>query len=81
MNEAKQFRVEGISYLFSIWNYIDLIPPIGIYALETLIIIGLFDISIDASVERTFLSVITFFMWFKVLYFMRIYEPKILNFQ
>lgn len=29
-NEVRQLKKDGFDYLSSIWNYIDIIPPIGI---------------------------------------------------
>jgi len=33
INELKQFKAQGIVYITSVWNYIDLIAPLGILAL------------------------------------------------
>ena len=73
-NEVKQLRNEGFAYLTSFWNYIDLIPPIGIYMIAVMFV---FETTVQKKVEiwveRSMLSIITFFMWFKFLYFLRIF--------
>lgn len=75
INELKQLSQEGFSYLLSFWNYIDLIPPIGIYLIAVMFLFEHFaNIKVDIWIERSFLSIITFFMWFKFLYFFRIYD-------
>ena len=39
VNEMRQLKNDGFDYLLSMWNYIDLIPPIGIYLIVVLIIL------------------------------------------
>jgi hypothetical protein len=70
-NELKQVLSDGLDYLSSIWNYIDLIPPIGIYIVVAMTLIGE---TVDEATTRTILSITTFFMWFKFLYFLRIFK-------
>ena len=41
-NEAKQLMSEGMNYLKSPWNYIDIIPPMGI---AFIIVLSLFEIT------------------------------------
>jgi len=64
-------QIEGIAYLTSIWNYIDIIPPVGIFASLAL---ELFASSRMLEVKTTINALTTFFMWFKLLYFMRIFQ-------
>lgn len=33
MNETKQLKDGGFEYLTSIWNYLDLLSPLGVYTL------------------------------------------------
>jgi hypothetical protein len=74
-NEIKQLRTEGFEYLISVWNYIDLIPPFGIYLISLLLLIDqLSSFELSLSIVRTILSLTTFFMWFKFLYFLRIFK-------
>lgn len=73
MNEIRQLRKDGLNYLASIWNYIDIIPPIGIFIMLTLSLIGS-AISLNNSFERVVQAITTFFMWFKLLYFLRIFK-------
>ena len=63
-----------MQYFYSVWNYIDFIPPVGIIVIA--IIAFSEDIeSNDTKAIRTIMSVITFFMWFKVLFFLRLFKP------
>jgi hypothetical protein len=89
-NEFKQVLAEGISYFGSMWNYIDIIPSIGVLTSVGFI---LTEIIVKASAEEpnegevpdepseTFeqakiviIAITTWFMWIKCLYFLRIYE-------
>ena len=74
INEVRQLMGEGLSYLASFWNYIDLVPPIGIYFISAVLIFEELNIKLDVATERGLLSVITFFMWMKLLYFLRIFQ-------
>ena len=70
-----QLRGEGFEYLYSFWNYIDLIPPIGMYAMVFMIgARDLFQVNVSSDVERTVLAIVSFFMWMKFLYFLRIFK-------
>ena len=42
-NEVQQLKNEGLNYLKSIWNYLDLIPPIIISFFLPLAALGVFD--------------------------------------
>ena len=70
-----QLRGEGFEYLYSFWNYIDLIPPIGMYAMVFMLgARDLFQVNVSSDVERTVLAIVSFFMWMKFLYFLRIFK-------
>ncbi len=80
-NELTQMRTDGIaSYFKSFWNFIDIIPIIGIYAiafislLETVIYAGMVEERIDETNQRIVISIVTLFMWLKFLYFFRIFD-------
>ena len=74
-NEIKQLGCEGFEYLLSFWNYIDIIPPFGIYILVVIHSLKeLKIIELNDSLVRTILAIVTFFMWFKFLYFLRIFK-------
>jgi len=70
-NEARQFIGSPAEYFTSFWNYLDILPPIGIYVSFALIFMNLPNYEIT---ERSIQAVTTFFMWFKLLYFMRIFK-------
>lgn len=72
-NEAKQISQGGLSYLASIWNYIDLIPPIGIFVT---IVLDIYDQKTGGNdaLLATIIAIVSFFMWFKFLYFLRIFK-------
>ena len=58
----------------SVWNYIDLVPPIGIYGIAVMLCLQLVGMELSDPLEHGILSIITFFMWFKFLYFLRIFK-------
>ena len=63
-----------MSYFASFWNYIDLIPPFGIYIIGIIVTLKFFDIEFDDTIERSILVIVTFFMWMKFFYFLRIFK-------
>jgi len=62
---------EGLHYFKSVWNYIDIITPTIIL---NLLIINGFDVTLGYGLERILQAVGVFFMWFKFLYFFRIFK-------
>jgi hypothetical protein len=58
-----------MQYFGSIWNYVDLLPPILILVV---LIMNLF--SEDAKIQTALQAISNFFMWFKLFYFFRIFE-------
>lgn len=54
--ETKQLFKEGPSYLLSIWNYLDFIPPIIMLVFIPLALNGYFDklSSIDQNLNQSF---------------------------
>ena len=72
--EIKQFTVQKRDYMTSIWNYIDMIAPIGIIILQIIQFMELYDYEINEDFNRCVLSISTFFMWVKLFYAMRIFK-------
>lgn len=70
-----QLKNNGAEYFTDVWNYIDIIPPVGIYVVAFLILLKQYGLEINADAARIVQSIITFFMWFKLLYFLRIFRP------
>jgi hypothetical protein len=70
-NELVQIKNDGFGYFTSVWNYIDVITPSTILSVLT---INAFQIPIDKGTERTIQAIGVFFMWFKFLYFFRIFK-------
>lgn len=64
-------RTDGLDYLSSVWNYIDIITPSTIM---TVVCINAFSIPMDEESERVLQAIGVFFMWFKFLYFFRIFK-------
>jgi hypothetical protein len=60
----------GLSYFLQIWNYIDIIPPIGIFLLILLQFITIENLTLESSIK----AIVSFFMWAKFLYFFRIFK-------
>ena len=69
-NEVIQIKNDGFGYLTLFWNYIDVITPTTIL---TLLFINFFNIEINPELERALQAIGVFFMWFKFLYFFRIF--------
>jgi hypothetical protein len=70
-NEFIQMSSDGLDYLTSIWNYIDIITPTSIL---TLLFINSFNLQIGEEAARVLQAIGVFFMWFKFLYFFRIFK-------
>ncbi|CDW84989.1 wd-40 repeat protein [Stylonychia lemnae] len=73
-NEIRQFCLQGTKYFQSYWNYIDMIPPLGIFAFTIITVLSEYDYEIDEATKRSIQAITTFFMWFKFLYFLRIFR-------
>jgi len=72
-NEVSQLLEEGITYFASVWNYIDIIPPvINFVIIASNIMDGIY--TLPTNVIRVIMAVAVFFMWFKLLYFLRIFK-------
>lgn len=82
VNEFRQLLYQPAKYFTNFWNYIDLTPPLLVFG-----IIAAFWLSNSRRIakeaevanvvdetEATFNSLATFFMWFKLLYFLRIFS-------
>ena len=52
----------------------DLIPLLGIYVIAILILIDHWQEKVDITALGCILSIVTFLMWFKFLYFFRLFE-------
>lgn len=74
LNEIRQFFREGIDYIISVWNYIDLIAPIGVIFTIILQLLDFSGKNIDENMLRCVFAVTTLFMWMKLLYFLRIFK-------
>lgn len=70
-NEVVQMKNDGANYLIMFWNYVDIITPTTIL---TLLFINTFNIKINSEIERSLQAIGVFFMWFKLLYFFRIFQ-------
>lgn len=69
VSELRQIISTGLEYLMSVWNYVDLIPPILIIAI---IIQDFFRVKYDFL--HTLHAIACALMWFKFLYFLRIFK-------
>lgn len=70
-NELFQMKNEGFAYLSSVWNYIDIITPSIIFLVVST---KALDWHMNEENERMLQAVGVFFMWFKFLYFFRIFK-------
>jgi len=73
MNEVTQLFDDGLGYFTSVWNYVDFTPPI---LTITIVIFHILDgvMTINPIGIAVIFSVAVFFMWLKLLYFLRIFE-------
>jgi hypothetical protein len=71
--EAVQLVEEKCNYFTSIWNYLDIIPPILILVFLPLVLVGTFD-GQNAELEATIQATMSLIIWLKLLYFLRIFE-------
>ncbi len=71
--EVKQLQNEGINYLKSVWNYLDLIPPIMLTVFLPLAAIGVFDDRGAPTLEACMQATMSLILWLKFLYFLRIF--------
>lgn len=62
--------IVGVTYFTSIWNYLDSLPPLLIIIILLFDLINLAD---DFDFLRTFVSLASFMLWMKLLYFLRIF--------
>ncbi len=62
---------DGIAYFSSIWNYIDMITPSTVL---TVLLINSLNLDVGEEYERILQAIGVFFMWFKFLYFFRIFK-------
>lgn len=69
-NEVKQLIADPLGYFTSFWNYIDVIPVIGIFSIILMQLYPGTPIDIQVVVR----SITTFVMWMKFLYFMRLFK-------
>lgn len=56
------------------WNYIDLVPPILLIVNISFSISEQLGLKSDKSLDVLLQTITTFLMWFKLLYFLRIFE-------
>ena len=68
--ELVQLLDQRLEYFYSVWNYLDIIPPITIT-----VMVGLFYFSdYRHSSEPTLMSISAIIMWMKMLNFFRLHE-------
>ena len=73
-NEIRQIFREGLDYVLSVWNYIDLIGPAGVVFTCVLAILEYRGNTVKIELMAIVQSITTLFMWMKLLYFMRIFR-------
>jgi hypothetical protein len=73
-NEIRQLFKQGIEYFISVWNYLDMVPPIMTILFIVLEITGFFDDGTKIQVQSAMQALTSLFIWLKFLYFLRIFE-------
>jgi hypothetical protein len=78
VNEMRQILNEGpLMYFSSFWNYIDTVPLFGIYIMAIFSFVEIIissNQSIQDDYQRIIVSIVVLFMWFKLLYFFRLFD-------
>ncbi|CDW84531.1 wd-40 repeat protein [Stylonychia lemnae] len=78
VNEVRQILNQGFTYMISVWNYTDILPPIFIITVVSLHLIVYYKSKDDESYDpnnfiETIHSIACLLMWAKFLYFLRIF--------
>ncbi|CDW88225.1 UNKNOWN [Stylonychia lemnae] len=73
-NEIRQIYNIGLQYLYSVWNYIDLLAPTGVAILHGFQFAQYNGVEIDVDLNRCVLAISTFLMWLKFLSSLRIFK-------
>jgi len=60
----------GLDYFTQFWNYIDIVPPIGVFLLLIVYHIPI----LPESFVHTIQAITTFALWIKFLYYMRLFK-------
>lgn len=63
-----------MTYIWSVWNYIDLLSPVGVIIFQILQFLDKYEFEINNDFERCIMALATFFMWLKILYVLRIFK-------
>ncbi|CDW76646.1 UNKNOWN [Stylonychia lemnae] len=73
-NEMRQIYNIGLQYLYSVWNYIDLLTPAGVVVLHCFQFAEFKEMEVDQVLNRCVLAIVTFLMWLKFLSTLRIFK-------
>ncbi|CDW82835.1 wd-40 repeat protein [Stylonychia lemnae] len=73
-NEMRQVYNLGLQYLYSVWNYIDILAPAGVAILHGIQFAEFKQIEINQDFNRCVLAISTFLMWLKFLSTLRIFK-------
>ena len=75
--EMLQIKAEGLGYFNSVWNFIDLIPPLIQISIVFLTYQGIINDMTDVNQKTSIailLSIASLCLWFRFLYFLRIFD-------
>ncbi|CDW83468.1 wd-40 repeat protein [Stylonychia lemnae] len=73
-SEMRQLISQGFQYLSNVWNYIDLLSPIGVITFLILELLSQLEYEVNQDFLRSIMALATFFMWLKILYVLRIFR-------
>ncbi len=76
--ETYQLKTNKLAYFASIWNYLDLIPPLLLVVFIPLSMAGTFNdefgIEKNQTLEASLQATMSLMLWLKFLYFLRIFQ-------
>jgi hypothetical protein len=76
--ESYQLYKQGPVYFSSVWNYLDIIPPILLLIFIPLALNGTFDqldgVKQNQTLEASLQATMSLLLWLKLLYFLRIFK-------
>lgn len=74
VNEFRKFAWHRSYYFTNVWNQIDLIAPSSVICVMILTLLEKYGYEIKVDASRSMLAISTLAMWFKLLYFLRIFK-------
>ena len=72
--EWRQVKLKKWEYLFDVWNYADITPPLIIIIIVFADIFTKEEGPMQSRIRYSMQAIANFFMWVKIFYFLRIFR-------